>query len=138
MRVSETLSFSEYWNDPRFRRKRPNLHASKVRAFGDNIYEWDHLSGSWLQADSHHSLRDGTVNIHNVRRDTSVDRVLVSDDFIYFGGKGPKIPNSGARNVVHSGIGHSNSFSKQTIVQFVEWLRGLGEVGYSGIPLDWK
>ena len=138
MRVSEKLTFSEYWNDPRFRRKRPNLHASKVRAFGDNIYEWDRLNGSWLQADSHHSRQDGTLNIHNVRRDTSVDRVLVSDDFVYFGGQGPRIPKFGPEGIVHSGIGHSSSFSEQTVAQFVEWLRGLGEAGYCGVPLDWE
>ncbi len=137
MRVSEAVSFNDYWNDPRFNNKRPNLHASKMRAFGDNIYQWDEISGSWLQADSHHSLHDGALNIHNVRRDTSVNRVLVSDDFVYFGGQGQKIPTFGGTNIVHAGIGHRNSFSGGTIVQFVEWLRSLQEGGYSGAPLDW-
>ena len=138
MRVSETVSFNDYSNAPRFNNKRPDLHASKMRAFGDNIYQWDELNGSWLQADSHHSLHDGALNIHNVRRDTSVNRVLLSDDFVYFGGQGPQVPTFGGKNIVHAGIGHRNSFSEETIVQFVEWLRGLQAVGYCGAPLDWR
>ena len=137
LRVSEAVSFNDYWNDPRFNNKRPNLHASKMRAFGDNIYQWNDLNGSWLQADSHHSWHDGTLNIHNVRRDTSVNRVLVSDDFVYFGGQGPKIPTFGGKNIVHAGIGHRNNFAGETIDQLVEWLRGLQEGGYCGAPLDW-
>ena len=138
MRVSEAVSFNDYWDEPRFHNKRPNLHASKTRAFGDNIYQWDEPNGSWLQADSHHSLHDGTLNIHNVLRDTSVNRVLVSDDFVYFGGQGPKIPTFGGKSIVHAGIGHRNNFSEETIIQFVEWLRGLEEIGYCGSPLDWR
>ena len=38
MRVSETMSFDEYWRDPRFRAKRPNLRGRTKQAFGDNIY----------------------------------------------------------------------------------------------------
>ena len=138
MRVSEALSFGDYSHDPRFDIKRPNLYASKRRAFGDNIYQRNEEHGSWLQADSHHSLVDGTVNIHNVRRDTSENRVLVSDDFVYFGGEGPKVPMFHGENVVHVGRGHQSRFSEATVVQFVNWVRNLDETGYYGAPLDWR
>ena len=81
---------------------------------------------------------DGTVNIRNVRRDTSVNRVLVSDDFVYFGGEGPKVPMFHGKNVVHEGVGHLNRFSEETVVQFVNWIRSLEETGYCGTPLDWR
>ena len=138
MRVSETLSFEDYSHDPRFDIKRPNLYASKGRAFGDNIYQRNEEDGSWLQADSHHSLADGTGNFRNVRRDTSVNRVLVSDYFVYFGGEGPKVPMLRSENVVHEGVGHRNRFSEATVVQFVNWVRILDETGYCGAPLDWR
>ena len=138
MRVCEKLSFSEYWDDPRFRRKRPNLYASKVRAFGDNIYEWDKLNGLWLQADSHHSRHDGKVNIHNVRRDTSVDQVLVSCDFVYFGGEGPRVPRFHDENFVHVGRGHRSRFSEAAVTDFVNWIRDLDKTGFCGAPLDWR
>ena len=62
MRVTETLTFNEYWADPRFRTKRPNLRGSKKQAFGDNIYHRDSDSEQWIQEDSHHSYSDGTMN----------------------------------------------------------------------------
>src|SRR5712672_36303 len=38
MRVSAAMTFNEYWNDPRFQDKKPNMRGSKKQAFGDNIY----------------------------------------------------------------------------------------------------
>ena len=46
MRISEVMSFNDYWADPRFRRKKPNLRGSKKQAFGDNIYYRD-AAGVW-------------------------------------------------------------------------------------------
>nr|VFJ59871.1 MAG: hypothetical protein BECKDK2373B_GA0170837_10879 [Candidatus Kentron sp. DK] len=59
MRITEKMTFNEYWRDERFLRKRPNLRGSKKQAFGDNIYFKDH-SGHWQQLNSHHSNKDGT------------------------------------------------------------------------------
>ena len=78
------------------------------------------------------------LNIHNVRRDTSVDSVLISDDFVYFGGLGLQVPPFDGEKIVHSGIGHRNGFPEETIIQFVQWIRSLGEAGYCGSPLDWQ
>ena len=41
MRVTETMSFNDYWSDPRFRSKRSDMYASRKKAFGDNIYYKD-------------------------------------------------------------------------------------------------
>jgi hypothetical protein len=48
--------------------------------------------GAWNQADSVHSQPDGSQNMPNTLHDTSVDRILMSDHFIYFGSKAPKVP----------------------------------------------
>lgn len=85
MKVSETLSFQEYWEDERFRLKKPQRNGSRVQMLGDNIY---HKCGidSWIQEDSHHSNQDGSSNLTNLNRDTgTTDRVLVSNHFLYFG-----------------------------------------------------
>lgn len=137
MQVSEVMTLDEYWRDPCFQNKRPDMRASMKKAFGDNIYHRNIDNGSWRQADSHHTLKDGAVNIHNLRRDTSVDKMLVSDDFIYFGGTGPQIPTFQEKNIVHSGIGHSNKFPEKVVEEFVEWIRSLNRTGYCGPPLDW-
>src|SRR5437588_8852326 len=41
MRISETMTFEKYWEDPRFLSKRPSFGGSRKQAFGDNIYRRD-------------------------------------------------------------------------------------------------
>lgn len=87
MKVTEKISFQEYWDDSRFALKKPVRNGSSVQMLGDNIYHKD-LAGNWIQEDSHHSLSDGSVNEVNLNRDTgSTDQVLVSEYFFYFGGQ---------------------------------------------------
>ena len=90
MRVKERLSFDQYWADARFLNKRPSFVHSKSTAYGDNIYH--HAAGHWVQEDSHHSFEGGEINKDNLIRDTSVDQVLISDDYVYWGGDGPVLP----------------------------------------------
>ena len=91
MRVEEALTFNEYWNDPRFGQKRPNLRGSKKQAFGDNIYHKTTPGGTWRQINSHHSYADGSQTSANITNDTQTDRVLISADYVYWGGAGPRI-----------------------------------------------
>ena len=137
MRVTEAMSFDEYWNDPRFARKKPDLYASQKKAFGDNIYYREDYSNGWCQRDSHHSYADGTTNFRNVEKDTRVNRLLVSEDFIYWGGSGPLIPDFQGMSICHTTQHHRCRFSMETVETFVEWIRSLGEEGYCGSPLDW-
>lgn len=91
MKVSEILTFNEYWSDARFHRKRPARNGSLVMMVGDNIYHQEPGSDSWIQEDSHHSNSDGTTNQKNLERDTSAENVLVSNHFYYFGKSAPPI-----------------------------------------------
>lgn len=140
MCVTETLSFNKYWDDERFRQKRPNLRGSKKQAFGDNIYFRDQ-SGQWHQQDSHHSYKGGLPNPHNIQRDTQTDRVLVGTEFAYWGGSGPEIPRK-FRNYegidICAGRNHKSRFPKGLVNEFVEWFQSLNVNGYLGKPLDWS
>ena len=139
MRVTEAMTFNDYWKDDRFRRKVPNLRGSKKQAFGDNIY-FREATGHWCQQDSHHSYRDGKPNPHNIRNDTQMDRVLVSTDFAYWGGSGPEIPlqfGNFHRDDICAGRNHKCRFPRDLIDDFVTWVRSLGASGYCGAPLDW-
>lgn len=140
MRVTEERTYNEYWHDPRFQRKKPYLYGSKKQAFGDNIYHQDPNTGAWIQADSHHALQNGAPNPKNIADDTKANRVLISTDYVYWGGSGPQIPprfrNFNGQNVCPV-RGHKNRFSQQLVLDFVAWLRSLGESGCRGEPLDW-
>lgn len=92
MRVSEALTFDEYWLDPRFEVKKPRRNGSRVMMLGDNVYHRQGEPPEWVQEDSHHSRPDGTPDASNIATDTQTDRVLISRDFTYFGASAPSIP----------------------------------------------
>ena len=141
MCVSETLTFNEYWFDPRFRKKRPNPQGSLKQVFGDNIYYQDESTGQWHQENSHHSYEDGSPNPENIARDTGVDRVLVGINYTYWGGGGPHI-HQNFRNYrgydVCVGRYHKCRFPDDLVSDFVEWLNSLDQRGYVCHPLKWK
>lgn len=140
MRVSETLSFDQYWTDTRFRDKRPNISGSRKQQFGDNIYHRD-STGAWQQADSHHSYPGGVINLANVTADTRTNRVLVACRFVYWGGTGPEVPahfrNWDGHDIVCPGVGHRCRFPDDLVVAVLDWLEPhIGE-GFSGRPTSW-
>ena len=139
MCVTEIMTFNEYWENERFRRKKPNLRGSVKQGFGDNIY-FQNDAGQWQQQDSHHSYKDGVPNPHNIENDTQTDRVLLGKNYTYWGGSGPEIPQE-FRN--YNGIdicakrNHKCRFPEDLINDFLAWFRSLGANGYLSAPLDW-
>ena len=133
MRVTEIRSFQEYWNDERFRAKRPDLGGSLEEACGDNLYRRDTSSGRWLKIPAYH------CEFSAMQQDTGVDRVLISDDFVYWGGNGPLLPEFGGSNLCKEGRGYLVKFPEEVVEGFVEWIRrlqGAGDTGLCGNPLD--
>ena len=138
MRVSEAIDFHKYWSDPRFRSKRPNLRGSRKQAFGDNIYHKDPGTGLWLQEDSHHCQKDGMPNARNVDSDTQTDRVLIGEEFTYWGGSGPQIPKFHGIDICKRGPAHKSIFPEEVVSAFVEWLYSFQDRKFSGRPLRWN
>ena len=103
MRVTERLTFNQYWTSDRFGCKKPVRNGSKKMLVGDNIYHYDGDAQAWRQADSHHSNSDGSINIHNLVVDTKANGVLVSENFYYFGNAAPTIPAA-----ILTGMGYKN------------------------------
>lgn len=137
MRVTETATFEEYWKDQRFVHKQPNLRGSLKQWFGDNIYHRNPCTGRWVQENSHHSRDTGKPYKDNINHDTQTDRVLISDDFLYFGASAPRIPSSFRRagyELWKSGTGHKSNFTGAYAKRVVEWLHSLGFWGCVGDP----
>jgi len=141
MKVDEALTFDEYWSDSRFQAKKPDLMGSLKVAYGDNIYHRD--DGDWVQLDSHHTLADGSTNVHNVERDTQTDRVLVSKRFVYWGRSAPRIPDRfrsfGPEDVdiCSSGRGHL-THDGSLAAAFVAWLEKVDTWGVRDEPLEFE
>jgi hypothetical protein len=141
MRVTETMSFHRYSIDSRFEKKKPFRKGSRKQSCGDNIYFRKGNETKWSQRDSFHSNPDGSLHPRHVARDTGVDRVLISEDFVYFGGAGPKIPkalrDSSGRPLCKAGIGQSK-FEDDALTQaFENWIQGISQGGYQGPPFEW-
>jgi hypothetical protein len=140
MQVSEILTYDEYWADKRFASKRPNLHGSLKQAYGDNIYNRDPQTNEWIQADSHHSNEDGSPNHANVEHDTQSENVLIGNDFYYWGGSGPLIPeefrNYDGCDLCHSGQGHRCNFPEKLLTSFIAWLKTQEGSGFLGEPAE--
>ncbi len=136
MEVSEILSYDEYWYDQRFLAKRPNLRGSLIQAFGDNIYHRQGPKG-WIQMNSRHSFANGQPNPDHIKRDTGARRVLIADEFWYWGGTGPKIPGRFRRWDGHDICqlrSYKYKFPPSMVENFVEWIRSQGEPGFLGDP----
>jgi hypothetical protein len=87
MRVTDVLSFNEYWK--KYKEKRSDVLSKEfIKIVGDNIYE-PIGNGNFQQKLSLHSKdwKYGKFikNEDNYNTDLSANYVLISDDFYYFG-----------------------------------------------------
>lgn len=140
MKVSEKLTFNQYWDDPRFQYKKPIVQGGTVKtAYGDNIYVKDKETNKWSQSDSHHSYENGVVNSINMNRDTSADSVLIATEFFYFGSSSLQIPNELLSILtLHStgtpvGLGHKPLTETQSL-EVWEWLTKNYDYGITEFP----
>lgn len=123
MRVTGEMTFNQYWQADRFIGKRPVRNGSRKTMVGDNVYRTDPKTGEWLQENCVHSQPSGEQDLPNTLHDTGTDRVLISEEFYYFGAKAPEVParlldQIGYRN----GRGH-RVYQKEDCRKFLDWIR---------------
>jgi len=137
MKLEEKITFQNYWEDERFKYKKPKINGSLVQLYGDNFYHKEPETNKWIQEDAAHSLANG-VNIKHLNSDVSGEFVLVSKEFYYFGDSSFKIPIelrkvcSKGRNMMWRKIPDSVK------VDFVNWLSQNYSIGIHGDPISWK
>ena len=123
MKVTQALSFNEYWEDHVFLDKRPVRNGSRVMMVGDNIYHRNGCDEGWIQLDSHHSLPDGSPNELNIDKDTKVNRVLISREFFYFGSIAPEVPGELLDSIgFENRIGHFR-IDAEECSELLTWIR---------------
>ena len=141
MCITEIMTFNEYWEDERFQRKRPNLRGSLKQVSGDNIYFKDD-NGEWRQQHSYHSKKDGSPDPAHIQHDTKTNRVLLSKDYAYWGGSGPKIParfrDYNGCDICFTRSSHKSNFPEELVNAFVTWFHSLNVRGCLYEPLDWR
>ena len=122
MRVDEKISFNEYWSNPLYNDKKPVRNGTKRMLVGDNIYH-QNQNNQWLQADSHHSYADGSINIHNVENDTQTNNVLLSHHFFYFGQSAQQVPTSYLTEIGYRNGRNYRVFSLDECEKILQWLQ---------------
>lgn len=131
MRVCETLTFEQYWEDDRFISKRPVFGKGVMHMYGDNIYHRD--GENWIQEPSHHSREDGSPNNINLKRDTGTNRVLIATEYYYFGNNAITIPQEFNLFIAH-GIGHRVNENADAINEFINYICCNYDIGVQGFP----
>ena len=135
MQVIETLSFEDYWNDPRFACKKPRMDAGPVAAVGDNAYHIDRETGEWIQEPCQHCKSDCSPSQSDMDADLSVNRVLIGETFTYWGSDGPPLPLF-AGEQLFAGRGHKYKYPPEVVAEFHKWYDSLGLQGIVGDPAD--
>jgi len=138
MRVDLALTFDQYWNDPRFARKRPQIPGPKIRMVGDCTYRHEPDDIDWSFDTSMHYVADAAqTDGGHVVRDTKVDRVLLSQHYTYWGKSGPAVPD----HLLSLFPSHRGQKCKHDVTllaelhDFISLERPLGAVGD---PADWN
>lgn len=136
MKITEKISFEEYWDDERFVRKKPVLNGSLKQMHGDNIYHKE--TGEWCQMDSHHSFYEGRLNEGNLKQDLSGKFVLVSNQFIYLGNKHIRVP---AKYIELCPNNRQRDYitikNEELAIEFIDLLNKEYLLGVNGEPINW-
>ena len=126
MRVEEVLPLDEYFNDPRFQKKKPQAGAKDSRSgVGDNVYY--KVRGDWA------ILPGGTHTHANMKKDTRGRNVLVARHFYYFGRDAVTLPDN-LKLLAQGGQGHRSWFPLTYIQMLSEWLAKTHQPGIRGDP----
>ena len=123
MQVTERVTFSEYWEDPRFEARKPGRTNRP-----DNIYR-PARSNALEQVPNHVHGPSATA------KDTSGRFVLISNRFWYFGRNSVPIPTE-LIHLVHSTQGHAvDKHRRASDLQHLEAWLGTWPVGIHGEPI---
>ena len=133
MKVNESMTFDEYWEDNRFVLKRPVYNKGFMHMYGDNIYH--HSNNAWMQERSHHSNADGSINYINLKRDTNTNRVLISTDYYYFGNNAFPVPHKFS-SIIHKGRNHGVLTNEKIIEEFINYIRTNYDDKINGVPFS--
>lgn len=124
MRVTQKITFNEYWTNLAYLDKKPVRNGSRIMMVGDNIYHFDSEGRKWRQANSHHSNSDGSMNERNLSTDTKSDKVLISRHFFYFGKEAPVVPVELLNVIGYDNGRNYRVFDANGCTELIRWLDG--------------
>lgn len=126
MLVTRISNFDEYWSAVEFAGRKAKRNGSQAAQVGDNIYHREGPGAPWIQENSVHSLPGGAQCDLNTAHDTRVNRILLSDQFIYFGEEARVVPPA-----VLQALGYTKNprdrrkFTTEEAAELIDFITGL-------------
>lgn len=132
MKVTNKIDYNEYWNNPIFNSKKPNLRSDNVAdKAGDNIY-MPISPNEFVQIENKNHLEE------HKDRDIKGAYVLVSSCFYYFGSSAIYIPNDIRPSVPKGQSSQGNRTQDQKKAEkFIKYIQEHYEQGIIGLPYCW-
>ena len=136
MRVAEKLPLRDYFDDPRFEDKIPDMSANGPEAkAGDNIYR--PLRAEATLAADFEQLANANHVPRDHKRDIGGKFVLVADEFYYFGGSAPAVPRDVRPSVPRGQSRYGQRSCSAQAERFLRYIRANYRVGRHGHPHKW-
>ena len=138
MKLNERIAIANYFHDPRFQRKIPDISAQKeIYLAGDNIYK--PLCPHPTNVNDFEQLPNPHHGENTKEHDILGDNVLIGTEFIYFGRNALSIPPHLRPDVPkgQSGYGAETCDTKRTqdFIKFVMQKTSAGRI--QGVPHGW-
>lgn len=128
MEVEEVLGLDEYYCDPRFELKKPNLRGTWMERCGDNFYSRA-ADGTWIQHRNRFHLSEDLK-----KQDTKYARVFCGRRFWYLGKSAAQLPPGFAP--LAGGRGARVNHDPSLVAQFCSWVSAQFDVGIRNAPND--
>ncbi len=136
MLISDKISFEEYFENPRYDKKKPISPGGLKRIHGDNIYYKDD-NDVWHQLPSQHSNPDLSENLQHMKNDLSGKSVLISEYFFYFGNRCFSVPLQ-FKQVCSTIRDYRKIPYTQVAEEFINYLPRNFDPGVIGEPINWS
>lgn len=126
MSVDERIHMNDYFNDPRFQQKKPNMEGDWQQRCGDNFYQ-KQSDGLWLQYPN--PFHTGLLEV-----DTRNPYVFVGREFWYLGRRRVTTPPEFMCMVGRRGARVNHP--EYLVEKFMKWVRTTFKTGITALPLD--
>jgi hypothetical protein len=127
MQVSDMLSSDKYYNDPRYKKKKPVKNGTWRQCCGDNIYYKD-ATGAWQQ---HSSLYRSSPK--QKKQDLKTPCVYIAKHFYYFGNRAKTIPSQ-YESLIWRRQGVKCNHDPSVVKGFLYWLQISFKPGIHAVP----
>ena len=140
MKVTRISNFDEYWSSAEFAGRKATRNGSQKAQVGDNIYHRNGPEADWVQEDSVHSLPGGLPCDLNRDHDTRVNRMLLSDHFLYLGNQARAVPKEILVGLEYwKNPRDRRKFTREEAADLIGWVEGLKAAAAApvvGDPID--